>query len=139
MPELRHPGPARAFRPSLRARMTLLYGAVICASGVALIGVTQLLAPGLLGHGVQKAGGPDLPGAVTAGPPTRVPPTIGPSAFWSIVVAFAIMAVLSVAAGWLVAAVTGAGAGAGRPPAQRRPGRAGASSRTPGRTGTRPR
>ena len=103
MPELRHPGPARAFRPSLRARMTLLYGAVICASGVALIGVTQLLAPGLLGHGVQKAGGPDLPGAVTAGPPTRVPLTIGPSAFWSIVVAFAIMAVLSVAAGWLIA------------------------------------
>jgi signal transduction histidine kinase len=83
--------------------MTLLYGAVICASGVALLGVTQLLAPGLLEHGVQKAGGPSLPGAVTAGPPTRIPLTIGPSAFWSIVVAFAIMAVLSVAAGWLIA------------------------------------
>ncbi len=103
MPELRHPGPARAFRPSLRARMTLLYGAVICASGVALLGVTQLLAPGLLLHGVQKAGGPGLPGAVTAGPPTRVPLTVGSSALWSIVVAFAIMAVLSVAAGWLIA------------------------------------
>jgi hypothetical protein len=50
--------------------MTMLYGAVICASGVALLGVTQLLAPGLLLHGVQKAG-PGLPGAVTAGPPTR--------------------------------------------------------------------
>ena len=83
--------------------MTLLYGAVICASGVALLGVTQLLAPGLLEHGVQKAGGPGLPGAVTAGPPTRVPLTVGPSAVWSIVVAFAIMAVLSVAAGWLIA------------------------------------
>ncbi len=107
MPELRHRGPARAFRrPTLRARMTLLYGAVICASGVALLGVTQLLAPGLLLHGVQKTGGPGgpgLPGAVTARPPTRVPLTVGPSAFWSIVAAFAIMAVLSVAAGWLIA------------------------------------
>ena len=74
MPEFRHPGPARAFRrPTLRARMTLLYGAVICASGVALLGVTQLLAPGLLQHEVQKAGGPGQPGAVTAGHPTRVP------------------------------------------------------------------
>ena len=104
MPELRHPGPARAFRrPTLRARMALLYGAVICASGVALLVVTQLLAPGLLLHGVQKAGGPGQPGAVTARPPTRIPLTVGPSAFWSIVVAFAIMAVLSVAAGWLIA------------------------------------
>ena len=103
MPELHRPGPARAFRPSLRARMTLLYGAVICASGVALLGVTQLLAPGLLEHGGHKAEGPGLSGAVTAGPPTRVPLTIGPSAFWSIVVAFAIMAVLSLAAGWLIA------------------------------------
>ena len=104
MPELRHPGPARAFRrPTLRARMALLYGTVICASGVALLVVTQLLAPGLLLHGVQKAGGPGQPGAVTARPPTRIPLTVGPSAFWSIVVAFAIMAVLSVAAGWLIA------------------------------------
>jgi signal transduction histidine kinase len=83
--------------------MTLLYGAVICASGVALLGVTQLLAPGLLLHGVQKTGGPGLPGAVTAGPPTRVPLTVGSSAFLSIVVAFVVMAVLSVAAGWLIA------------------------------------
>ena len=103
MPELHRPGPARAFRPSLRARLTLLYGAVICASGIALLGVTQLLAPGLLEHGGRKAVGPYLPGAVTAGPPTRVPLTIGPSAFLSIVVAFAIMAVLSLAAGWLIA------------------------------------
>jgi signal transduction histidine kinase len=104
MPELRHPGQARAFRhPTLRARMTLLYGAVICASGVALLGVTQLLAPGLLLHGVQKTAGPGLPGAVTAGPPTRVPLTVGSSAFLSIVVAFAIMAVFSLALGWLIA------------------------------------
>jgi signal transduction histidine kinase len=103
MPELRHPGPARAFRPSLRARMTLLYGAVICASGVALLGVTQLLAPGLLLHGVQKTAGPGLPGAVTAGPPTRIPLTVGSSAFLSIVVAFAIMAAFSLTVGWLIA------------------------------------
>ena len=103
MPEFRYPGPARAFRrPTLRARMTLLYGAVICASGVALLGVTQLLAPGLLQHGVQKAG-PGLPGAVTAGHPTRVPLTVGSAAFWNIVVALVIMAVFSLAAGWLIA------------------------------------
>jgi signal transduction histidine kinase len=103
MPEFR-PGPARAFRrPTLRARMTLLYGAVICASGVALLGVTQLLAPGLLQHDGYKASGPSLPGAVMPRPPTRVFLTIGTSAFWSIVVAFAIMAALSVAAGWLIA------------------------------------
>jgi signal transduction histidine kinase len=83
--------------------MALLYGAVICASGVALLGVTQLLAPGLLLRPGHKAGGPALPGAITAGPPTRVPFTVGPSAFWSIMAAFAVMAVLSVAAGWLIA------------------------------------
>jgi signal transduction histidine kinase len=104
MLSLGYPGSALGFRrPSLRVRMALLYGAVICASGVALLGVTQLLAPGLLEHGVQKKAGPGLPGAVMAGPPTRVPLTVGPSAFLSIVVAFAIMAVLSVAAGWLIA------------------------------------
>ena len=104
MPELRRPGPARAFRrPTLRARMTLLYGAVICASGVALLGVTQLLAPALLQHRVQKAGGPGLPGAVTAGPPTRVPLPVGSAVFWNDVAVLAIMAVLSLAAGWLIA------------------------------------
>jgi signal transduction histidine kinase len=104
MPELRHPGSARAFRrPTLRARMALLYGAVICASGVALLGVTQLLAPGLLLHREQKFNGPGLPGIVPPGRPARVPLTVGSSALWSIVVALAIMALLSVAAGWLIA------------------------------------
>jgi signal transduction histidine kinase len=104
MPELRHPGQARVFRhAALRGRMTLLYGAVICASGIALLGVTQLLAPGLLMHGVQKTGGSGLSGAVTPVPPTRVPLTIGSSALWSIVVAFTIMAAFSLAAGWLIA------------------------------------
>jgi signal transduction histidine kinase len=102
MPELRHPGPARAFRrPSLRARMTLLYGAVICASGVALLGVTQLLAPGLLQHGVHKKTGPGQPGAVTAGHPTRIP--VGSEVFWADVAVLVIMAVFSLAVGWLIA------------------------------------
>jgi signal transduction histidine kinase len=103
MLSLGYPDSALRFRPSLRARMTLLYGAVICASGIALLGVTQLLAPGLLDHGGHKAGGPDLPGAVTPRPLTRLPLTIGLSAFWSIAAAFAVMAVLSLAVGWLIA------------------------------------
>jgi signal transduction histidine kinase len=104
MPEQRRPGPARAFRrPTLRARMTLLYGAVICASGVALLGVTQTLVPGLFQRGVQKARGPGLPGAVTAGPPTRIPLTVGSAVFWNDVASLMIMAVFSLAAGWLIA------------------------------------
>jgi signal transduction histidine kinase len=104
MPELRRRGAGPTLRrPSLRAQMTLVYGTAICGSIVVLLGVTQLLAPGVLVHGGQKTGVPSLPGAVMTGPPTRVPLTIGPSAFWSIVIAFAIMAVLSLAAGWLIA------------------------------------
>lgn len=90
-------------RPGLRARMTLLYGTVICASAVALLGVTQLLAPGLLLHDGHKASGPSLPGAVPPRPTTPIPLTVGASAFLSIVVAFAIMAALSLAVGWLIA------------------------------------
>ncbi len=37
-------------RPTLRARMTLLYAALICTSGITLLGVTYLIAPGLLQH-----------------------------------------------------------------------------------------
>jgi signal transduction histidine kinase len=98
-----YPGSALGFRFSLRARMTVLYGAFICASGIALLGLTQLLAPGLLVHDVRKTGAAGLPGAITGGLPTRVPLTIGTSAFLSIAVAFAVMAVLSLAAGWLIA------------------------------------
>jgi signal transduction histidine kinase len=104
MPEFRRPRTARAFcRPTLRARMTLLYGAVICASGVALLGVTQLLAPGLFQHDVHKAGGPGQPGAAIAGHPTRVPLPVGSALFWNDLAVLAIMAVLSLAAGWLIA------------------------------------
>jgi len=103
MLSLGYPASALRFRPSLRARMTLLYGTVICASGIALLGVTQLLAPGLLARVGTKTDGPGLSGAVTADPPARVPLAVGPSAFLSIVVAFAIMAGLSLAVGWLIA------------------------------------
>ena len=105
MPELRHPGPARAFRrPTLRARMTLLYGAVICASGVALLGVTQLLAPGLLhARGYRK------PGAGSAGRRRgRAPQPASPSPSarrrsgrsWSRLRSWPCS---SLAAGWLIA------------------------------------
>jgi signal transduction histidine kinase len=104
MPEFRRPRPARAFRrPTLRARMTLLYGAVICASGVALLGVTQLLAPGLFQHDVNQAGGLGQPGAAIAGHPTRVPLPAGSALFWNDLAVLAIMAVFSLAAGWLIA------------------------------------
>ena len=56
MPSLRHPGSAPAFTASLRAPIALLYGAVICASGVALLGVTQFLAPGCSSAGAQSRG-----------------------------------------------------------------------------------
>jgi signal transduction histidine kinase len=104
MPEFRRPGSTRAFRrPTLRARMTLLYGAVICASGVALLGVMALLAPGLFQHEVQKAGRPGQPGLgpFAAGHPTRIP--IGSELFWADMVTLVIMAVFSLAVGWLIA------------------------------------
>jgi len=102
MPEFRR-GATRAFRrPTLRARMTLVYGAVICTSGIALLGLTQTLAPGLLQHDVHESG-PGQPGAVPAGHPTRMPITIGSQVFWEDVATLAVMAVLSLAAGWLIA------------------------------------
>jgi signal transduction histidine kinase len=103
MPEFRRRGPTRAVRrTTLRTRMTLVYGAVICASGVALLGVTQTLAPGLLQHDVHRTG-PGQPGAVTAGYPTRMPITIGSQMFWEDMATLAVMAVFSLAAGWLIA------------------------------------
>ena len=50
-----------------------------------------------------KPGGPGLPGAVTAGHPTRTPLPVGSAVFWNDVVVLVIMAVLSLAAGWLIA------------------------------------
>jgi signal transduction histidine kinase len=103
MPEFRRRGATRVFRrPTLRARMTLVYGAVICTSCVALLGVTQTLAPGLLQRDVHKSG-PGLSGAVTTGQPTRIPVTIGSAPFWDDVVTVLIVAAVSLMAGWLIA------------------------------------
>ncbi|HET6188837.1 MAG TPA: HAMP domain-containing sensor histidine kinase [Trebonia sp.] len=82
--------------------MTLVYGAVICTSGIALLGVTQTLAPGLLQHDVHEPG-PGQPGAVPAGHPTRMPISIGSQVFWEDVATLAVMATISLAAGWLIA------------------------------------
>ncbi|MGH3124835.1 MAG: hypothetical protein ACRDND_27955, partial [Streptosporangiaceae bacterium] len=58
-PRITRPG---ARRPTLRARMTLLYAALICTSGIALLGITYLLAPGLLQQrSWQPAPGQALP------------------------------------------------------------------------------
>jgi signal transduction histidine kinase len=105
MAEFRPLGSTRAFRrPTLRARMTLLYGAVICASGAALLAVTPILAPGLLQYRVHKGAGPGLPGPGTAAAGHSTPsPFIGSSMFWNDMVALAIMAAISLAAGWLIA------------------------------------
>ncbi len=105
MPSSGHTDRAYGFgRPTLRARMALLYGAVICASAVALLGITQTLIPGVLRYGVHiyKAGA-GQPGAVAAPHGTRVPLPIDSAAFWGDVIALVIMAVLSVAVGWLIA------------------------------------
>jgi signal transduction histidine kinase len=105
MPSSGHTGRARGFRrPTLRARMALLYGAVICASAVALLGITQTLIPGVLQYGVHvHKSGPGQPSAVVVPHGNRVPLPIGSAAFWGDVIALAIMAVLSVTVGWLIA------------------------------------
>jgi signal transduction histidine kinase len=105
MPEFRYPGPLRAFwPPTLRARMTLLYGAVICASGAALLGVTQVLAPGLFQHDVHKTGGLGRSGAVmTRHPDQNVPVIVNSALFRNDVIALVIAALFSLAAGWLIA------------------------------------
>ena len=94
-----------ARRPTLRARMTLLYAALICTSGIALLGITYLLAPGLL---QQRSWQPSphqaLPAAVTAGHTSGIfSGFIGSGAFRAAVAAVAIMALVSLALGWLIA------------------------------------
>ena len=92
----------RLRRPTLRTRMTLLYGAVICGSGAALLGVTPLLAPGMFQQDRHQhaAAGRPARGAIPAG---RSIPFAGSAVFWADVAALVIMAVLSLAAGWLIA------------------------------------
>jgi signal transduction histidine kinase len=102
MPARRTPRPA-VRRPTLRARMTLLYAALICTSGIALLGITDLLAPGLLKHSSWQA-------APRQGRPAAAGHTSGifsafitSDSFRAEVAAVAIMAVVSLALGWLIA------------------------------------
>lgn len=89
--------------PALRGRMTLLYAALICTSCLTLLGITYLLAPGLLIHRAW-APAPHQPGAPAAGHSTGTfSAFIGSDAFRAALAAVAIMAVLSLAAGWLIA------------------------------------
>jgi signal transduction histidine kinase len=85
-------------RPSLRARMTLLYGAVICALGIALASVAPLLAPGLFVRRERVGPVPSGPGAAQGHPVTFMW-----QVFWNDVTFVMILAVLSLAAGWLIA------------------------------------
>jgi signal transduction histidine kinase len=90
-------------RPTLRARMALLYGTLICTSGITLLGVTYLLAPGLLIHRAW-APAPHQPGATAAGHTSGIFSSfIGSEAFRGAAAAVAIMAVFSLALGWLIA------------------------------------
>jgi methyl-accepting chemotaxis protein len=83
--------------------MALLYAALICTSGITLLGVTYLLAPGLLIHRAW-APAPHQPGAPAAGHTAGTFSTfIGSVAFRAAVAVVAIMAVLSLALGWLIA------------------------------------
>jgi signal transduction histidine kinase len=90
-------------RPTLRARMALLYAALICTSGIALLGITDVLAPGLIVHR-SWAPAPHQPGAVAAGHSSGIfSPFIHSESFRAAVVAVTIMAVFSLALGWLIA------------------------------------
>jgi signal transduction histidine kinase len=90
-------------RPTLRARMALLYAALICTSGITLLGVTYLLAPGLLIHRAW-APAPHQPGARSAGHTSGIFSSfIGSEAFRASVAVMVIMAVFSLALGWLIA------------------------------------
>ncbi len=90
-------------RPTLQARMALLYAALICTSGITLLGITYLLAPGLLQHRAWSPA-PHQPGAPAAGNSSGIfSAFIGSEAFRAAVAAVAIMAVFSLALGWLIA------------------------------------
>jgi signal transduction histidine kinase len=91
--------------PGLRVRMALLYAALICTSGIAIIGIAYLLAPGLLQHrSWQAARQQGLPPALTAGHSSGIfSAFLGSPSFRAAVAAVAIMAVFSLALGWLIA------------------------------------
>jgi signal transduction histidine kinase len=89
-------------RPTLRARMTLLYATLICTSGITLLGVTYLIAPGVLQHR-SWAPAPGQPGAISAGHTSGVfSAFLFSDAFRAAAAAVAIMAAFSLALGWLI-------------------------------------
>jgi signal transduction histidine kinase len=104
-PRTSRPGWPGSRRSTLRARMALLYAALICTSGIAIAGITYLIAPGLLQHRSWEASPyQHLPPAVTSGHSSGIfTAFLGSEAFWAAVVAVTIMAVFSLAAGWLIA------------------------------------
>jgi signal transduction histidine kinase len=90
---------------TLRTRMSLLYGALICTSVIAVLGVVYLVAPGLLQHRAwQGAPGKGLSASQLSGHSSGVLSSfISSDSFRAAVVAVVIMAVFSLALGWLIA------------------------------------
>jgi signal transduction histidine kinase len=90
---------------TLRARMSLLYAALICTSLITVLGVTYLIAPGLLRHRAwHGAPGQGLPASQLSGHSTGVFSSfIGSDSFRAAVAAVALLAVVSLAVGWLIA------------------------------------
>ena len=90
-------------RSTLRTRMALLCAALICTSGMALLGVGYLIAPGLFQQRGWKSA-PGQAGAIRSGHTSGIVSAfLFSGAFWAAVAAVAIMAVFSLALGWLVA------------------------------------
>jgi signal transduction histidine kinase len=101
IPHLTHP----VVRPTLRTRMALLYAALICASGIGLVGLIQgvgvAVAPGLFIHRRQISG-PNPPGVIPVRHVNPIP-FIGSHLFWTDLAGLTVMAAFSLALGWLIA------------------------------------
>ena len=88
--------------PTLRTRMALLYGTVICASAVALVlavfGITRAVAPGLISRRQYRGSALSPPGAIPGGhPPGTFSIAFGPSVVVAALAAVTIVAVVSMA------------------------------------------
>jgi signal transduction histidine kinase len=101
MPPSWHLALARVLRrPTLRARMTLLYGAVISASGIAVLGTTIRMG----GLARSRSGPGPGPGATTAAPPARIPLLgLALPVTWADLIVLVIIATFSLVVGWLIA------------------------------------
>jgi signal transduction histidine kinase len=89
-------------RPTLRTRMAVMYAALICVSGIALIVIIEGAAPGVFSKRkyIQT---PIQPGAIQAGHPSGRIQFIGSHMFWADVAALTIIAAFSLVLGWLIA------------------------------------